>query len=101
MANKPKKLPTERTLRWRRVFFGAPSPDDGKRTLAELGRELGAFTYLDPADPSSLVKQNIWKMILGRLGIINASDLAQCEELVRALASVPPVEEEVISDQEE
>jgi len=94
------KQPTERTLRWRRLFFGVPRPDDGRLTLAELGRELGGFTYLDPADPSSIVKGNVWKMILGRLGIINASSLDQCLELVNALATIPPVAEEIRKEEE-
>jgi hypothetical protein len=94
------KQPTERTLRWRRVFFGVPRPEDGKTTLAELIRELGGLTYQDPADPASIVKQNILKMILGRLGIINAGSLAQCEEYVRALATIPPVAEETMKEEE-
>ena len=96
-----KKQPTERTLRWRRLFFGVPKPEDGTITLAELGRELGAFTYLDPEDPSSIVKQNLWKMIQGRLGIMNARSLEQCVQHIKALSQIPPVEEEVIEEEEE
>ncbi len=101
MPDEIRKQPTERTLRWRRVFFGVPTAEDGRITLAELGRELGAFTYQDPQDPASVVKQSIWKMILGRLGIMNARSLEQCAEYVRALSYIPPVEEEVISQEEE
>jgi hypothetical protein len=101
VASEAVKQPTERTMRWRRLFFGVPTAEDGKITLAELGRELGAFTYQDPDDPASLVKQSVWKMILGRLGIMNARSLEQCTEYIRALSQIPPVAEEVISDQEE
>jgi hypothetical protein len=101
VASEVVKEPTERTLRWRRVFFGVATADDGKIVLAELGRELGAFTYQDPDDPASVVKQSVWKMILGRLGIMNARSLEQCTEYVRALSQIPPVAEEVISEQEE
>lgn len=95
------KEPTERTQRWRRVFFGVPRAEDGRTVLAELGRELGAFTYQDPQDPNSLVKQNLWKMVLGRLGIVNARSLDQCVEYVEALSRIPPVAEEITSEEEE
>jgi hypothetical protein len=78
-----------------------PRAEDGKLCLAELGRELGAFTYLDPEDPSSLVKQNLWKRILGLLGIVNVRSLEQCTAYIQALSQIPPVEEEVISSEEE
>jgi len=101
VADQKHTQPTERTLRWRRVFFGVPLTGEGKRVLAELGRDLGAFTYQDPDDPHSIVKQTIWKMILGRLGIMNARSIDQCVGYIEALSQVPPVEEDVISSEEE
>lgn len=88
----------QRVACWRKVFL---STEDGRRTLAELGRELGAFTFVPHADPAEIVKANIWKLILGRLGILNASDLNQCLLYVEALSDIPPVREEITEKEEE
>lgn len=92
-----KRAITDQVSRWRKVFLAT---EDGRRTLAELGRELGAFTFA-LTDPAEIVKANIWKMILGRLGILNAADLNQCQLIVQALSEIPPVTEEITEKEEE
>lgn len=96
MAEKKTEV-TERTTRWRKTFL---STENGRITLMELGRELGAFTINDSRDPAEITKLNVWKLILGRLGIINSSSPTQCLSFVEALSDIPPVREE-IKDKEE
>ncbi len=84
--------------RRRRVFLAT---EDGRRTLAEIGRELGAFTYAVSTDPAEIVKLNVWKWFLGRLGILNAADLNQCLFYVQALSEIPPVREGITEKEED